>query len=148
MKKTLCIAVLVFLWTVTNALAAGSPVGKWKTIDDETNKEKSIVEIYEKDGALYGRIIELLQEPDGGKGKLCEKCIGDDLNKPLIGMVILKGLKASGDEYGGGTIMDPNNGKTYKCKIEVLEDGAKLKVRGFIGFSLLGRNQFWLRIQQ
>ncbi|MBN1382244.1 MAG: DUF2147 domain-containing protein [Deltaproteobacteria bacterium] len=148
MKKTLGIMVLVFLWTVTSALAAETPIGKWKTIDDETNKEISVIEIYEQDGALYGRIVELLQEPDGGKGKLCDKCTGNDYNKPIVGMVILKGLKASGNEFSGGTIMDPGNGKTYKCKIEVLEEGAKLKVRVFVGFSLLGRNQYWLRVQQ
>lgn len=147
MKKTLCIMLLVFLWTVTNALAAGSAVGKWKTVDDESKTEKSIIEVYEQDGMLNGRIIELLGEKDGGKGKLCDKCMGTDLNKPIVGMVIMKGLKASGSEYSGGTIMDPNNGKTYKCKIEVLEGGSKLKVRGYIGAPMLGRNQFWLRVQ-
>jgi uncharacterized protein (DUF2147 family) len=147
MKKTLGVMLMVLLWTVTTAIAGGSPVGKWKTIDDETNKEKSIVEIYVQDGKIYGKILQLLQEKDGGKGKLCTKCIGSDYNKPTVGLVFLKGLKADGDEYTGGTILDPNNGKIYKCKIEVLEGGNKLKVRGFIGFSLIGRNQFWYRVQ-
>ena len=147
MKKTLFVVLLVFVWTVTSAVAASSPVGKWKTIDDETKKEKSIVEIYEQGGVFNGRILELLQEKDGGKGKLCDKCTGADLNKPMVGMVILKGLKAEGDAYGGGTIMDPASGKTYKCKIELVEGGSKLKVRGYIGTPLMGRNQFWQKVQ-
>jgi uncharacterized protein (DUF2147 family) len=147
MKKTFFAVLLILLWSVSVARADGSPIGKWKTIDDETKKEKSIVEVYEQDGKIYGKILQLLQEKDGGKSKLCEKCTGSDHNKPTVGMVFLKGLKADGNEYGGGTIMDPNNGKTYKCKLEVLEGGAKMKVRGFIGFSLLGRNQFWYRVR-
>ena len=112
MKKTFWIALLVFFWTTNLALAGSAVVGKWKTIDDETKKEKSILEIYEQDGKLYGRILQLLQEKDGGKSKLCTKCTGDDANKPMIGLIVLKGLKADGDNFSGGTIMDPNNGKT------------------------------------
>jgi len=147
MKKILFMVLLVFFWTVTSALAAGSPVGKWKTIDDETKQAKSVVEIYEQGGALYGKIIELIGEKDGGKDKLCTKCTGAEANKPIVGLVIIKGLKVAGNEYSGGTIMDPNNGKVYKCKIEVTDGGAKLKVRGYIGVSLAGRNQFWLKVQ-
>lgn len=144
--KRMFILLSVLAWSVGTAWAADSPVGKWKTIDDETNKEKSIVEVYESGGKLYGKIVQLLQEKDGGAGKLCEKCTGSDQNKPLIGMVFLKDLKKEGDEYSGGTIMDPNNGKTYKCKLELDAGGQKLKVRGFIGFSLLGRTQVWQRV--
>jgi len=138
---------IVLLWAVSTVSAAESPLGRWKTIDDETNKEKSIVEVYESDGKLYGKIVQLLQEKDGGAGKLCTKCTGSDYNQPLVGMVFLKDLKKDDDEYTGGTIMDPNNGKTYKCKMELDEGGEKLKVRGFIGFSLLGRTQTWQRVK-
>jgi uncharacterized protein (DUF2147 family) len=146
MKRTFVVTA-VLLWSVSAALAAESPLGRWKTIDDETNKEKSVVEVYEAGGKLYGKIVELLQEKDGGAGKLCAKCTGSDYNMPMIGMVFLKDLKKDGDEYTGGTIMDPNNGKTYKCKMELEEGGQKLKVRGFIGFSLLGRTQIWHRVK-
>jgi len=140
------VLLIVLSWSASAALAAESPVGRWKTIDDETNKEKSIIEVYESGGRLYGKIVQLLQEKDGGAGKLCTKCTGSDSNMPLIGMVILKDLKKEDDEYTGGTIMDPNNGKTYKCKMELDDGGKKLKVRGFIGFSLLGRTQVWQRV--
>jgi uncharacterized protein (DUF2147 family) len=145
--KRMFVVVVVLLWSVSLSLAAESPVGRWKTIDDETNKEKSVVEVYEAGGKLYAKIVQLLQEKDGGAGKLCTKCTGSDYNMPMIGMVFLKDLKKDDDEYAGGTIMDPNNGKTYKCKIAVVEGGEKLKVRGFIGLSLLGRTQIWHRVK-
>ena len=138
---------MILLCSVSLALAGGSPVGKWKTIDDETKKEKSIVEVYEVGGKVYGRILQLLQEKDGGASKLCTKCTGSDLNKPMIGLVIVKGLTADGGEYAGGTIMDPNNGKVYKCKMEVVEGGNTMKVRGFLGISLLGRTQIWHKVK-
>jgi uncharacterized protein (DUF2147 family) len=147
MKRTMLLVTLILLWSVSLALAGGSPVGMWKTVDDETNKEKSIVEVYEAGGKIYGKIVRLLQEKDGGASKLCTKCTGSDLNKPMIGLVIVKGLKADGDEYTGGTIMDPNNGKVYKCKMEVTEGGNKVKVRGFLGVSLLGRTQVWHKVK-
>jgi len=147
MKRTMLLVTMILLCSVSLALAGGSPVGKWKTIDDKTKKEKSIVEVYEVGGKVYGRILQLLQEKDGGVSKLCTKCTGSDLNKPMIGLVIVKGLKADGDEYTGGTIMDPNDGKVYKCKMEVIEGGSQMKVRGFIGFSLIGRTQVWHKVK-
>ncbi|MCX7635535.1 MAG: DUF2147 domain-containing protein [Syntrophales bacterium] len=145
MKKTLVVIVALLL-ALGAPVWAASPVGKWKTIDDETKKEKSIVEIYEVGGKYYGRIVQLLQEKDGGKSKLCTKCPGADANKPMLGLVFLKDLQADGNEFTGGTIMDPNNGKIYKCKMELIEGGSKLKVRGFLGVSLLGRTQIWQRV--
>ena len=147
MKKTMLLVAVILVCSVSLAFAAGSPVGKWKTIDDKTNKEKSVVEVYEAGGKIYGKIVQLLQEKDGGASKLCTKCTGSDQNKPMIGLVIVKGLKADGDEYTGGTIMDPNDGKVYKCKMEVVEGGSQMKVRGFIGFSLIGRTQIWHKVK-
>jgi uncharacterized protein (DUF2147 family) len=147
MKRTVFLVTMMILCSVSLAIAGGSPVGKWKTIDDETKKEKSIVEVYESGGKVYGRILQLLQEKDGGAAKLCTKCPGTDQNKPMIGLVFLKDLQADGDEYTGGTILDPNNGKVYKCKMEVVEGGSKMKVRGFLGVSLLGRTQIWHKVK-
>lgn len=113
--------------------------GKWKTIDDETGKAKSIVEIFKKnDGKYYGKIQQLMQKPTNDN---CVKCKDDRKNKPLIGLEIIKGLEKDGDEFTGGTITDPKNGKTYKCTIT--RDGNKLNVRGYIGFSVIGRTQVW-----
>ena len=136
-----------FLFTGHLSLAnALSPVGLWKTIDDETKKEKSIVEVYEVDGKLHGKIQKIFRPVDEDQNPKCDKCKGDMKDQPIIGLEILKKLKKSTDKtWNDGDITDPNNGKTYSCKIELIEDGKKLKVRGFIGFSLLGRTQIWER---
>jgi len=117
--------------------------GKWKTVDDETGMEKGIVEIYEKAGKVYGRIIEILEKEK--KHFKCEMCEGEDKNKPVLGLVIIKGMKKKGDFYEGGKITDPKNGKSYHCKMN-LEGKDKLIVRGYIGISLFGRSQTWFRI--
>ena len=117
--------------------------GKWKTVDDETGIENGIVEIYEKAGKVYGRIIEILEKEK--KHFKCEMCEGEDKNKPVLGLVIIKGLKKKGDFYEGGKVTDPKNGKSYHCKMN-LEGKDKLIVRGYIGISLFGRSQTWFRI--
>lgn len=122
-----------------------SVLGKWKTIDDETGKAKSIVEIYEKSGKIYGKVIEILDLDH--KNDSCKKCSGTDADKPILGMIVIKGLKQDGDEYNSGKILDPKNGKLYQCFI-TLEGNEKLKVRGYIGISLLGRTQYWQRIKK
>lgn len=141
------LAAFIFLLT-THLYAADvvSPVGLWKTIDDETKKEKSVVEIYEVEGKLHGKIVKLFKAPNEDQNPKCDKCKGDMKDQPIIGLEILKKLKKSSDTtWNDGDITDPNNGKTYSCKVELIEDGKKLKVRGFIGFSLLGRTQTWER---
>ncbi|WP_298393982.1 DUF2147 domain-containing protein [Flavobacterium sp.] len=122
-----------------------SVIGTWKTIDDETGREKSIVEIYEENGKIYGKIIELLDKED--RGRKCSNCTGSDKDKPIIGMVVIRGLSKDGDEYNGGKILDPKSGKIYKCYLK-LESKDKLIVRGYIGISLLGRSQKWIRIKR
>lgn len=126
---------------------AQSPIGIWKTIDDETNKPKSLVEIFEKDGKLHGKVIKLFRGPDEDPDPVCDKCDEDDprYNKKVIGMEILKGLEKDSDtEWEDGKILDPKNGSVYSCYIELVEPN-KLKLRGFIGVSLLGRTQYWHR---
>lgn len=124
---------------------AQSLVGQWKTVDDETGKTKSIVELYEQNGKIYGKVMKLLLPED--KGKLCEKCEGNDHNKPIEGLVIVKGLKKDKDDntYEGGTIYDPKKGKEYKCKMWIENDAPNtLNVRGYIAFFY--RTQQWYRV--
>lgn len=122
-----------------------TPVGKWRTIDDKTGKVKSIVEIYQTtDGTLAGKVLQVLNS-DKGPNPLCDACKGANHNKPITGMVIAWGLKHEGNSWGDGRIMDPKNGKVYSAKMTVIEDGAKLDVHGYMGFSLLGRSQIWVR---
>ncbi len=140
--KNIFFTLSIILFTAAAAVAQ-DVTGKWKTIDDETGEAKSIVEIYKKNGKVYGKVAEILNPAK--KNATCKDCPGDAKGKPIEGLVILKGLEKDGDEYSGGTIMDPQNGKVYKCYI-ALENENKLKVRGYIGFSLLGRTQYWTRV--
>ncbi len=140
MKKIfLTLSVLFFF--IGNAMAQ-DVVGKWKTIDDETGKARSIVEIYKENGKIYGKVIEILDPKK--KDATCTECKGKDKGKKIEGLVILKGLEKDGDEYNDGTILDPTSGKVYKSYIELVEDN-KLKVRGYIGFAAIGRTQYWVR---
>lgn len=141
MKKLL----LIMLLSVHLSIFSQEVLGKWKTIDDKTQNAKSVVEIFKAtDGKIYGKVVKILTI--GEEDKKCTECEGVNKNKPILGMVILNGLTKDGDEWSGGTILDPNDGKKYKCYI-TLEGKEKLKVRGYIGFSLIGRTQYWYRIE-
>lgn len=145
MKKVISsIFMLVFISAMASAQSATDIIGKWKTIDDETGEAKSIVEIYEKGGKAYGKVVEVLN-PDR-KNAVCEKCSDSDQRKgqKVEGMVILTGLEKESDGWDDGQILDPNNGKVYDCKIA--RKGDKLEVRGYIGWSLIGRTQTWLPV--
>src|SRR5512137_491547 len=107
------VALLVLFGTPRLVEAAPtSPIGRWKTIDDASHKPKSIVEIYDQGGKLYGKIIKLFREPGEEADPKCDKCTGAKKNQRVIGMVFLEGLTQDGDEWKGGTITDPANGKT------------------------------------
>jgi uncharacterized protein (DUF2147 family) len=137
---------LVALAVALPALAAApSPVGVWRTIDDHTKKARSLVRIVEVKGELQGTVEKIFSEPNEDPAPTCKECKGERQNKPVIGMNILWGMKKDGDEWSGGEILDPKNGKTYRCKITLSDDGKSLTVRGYIGLSLFGRSQTWLR---
>lgn len=129
------------------AFAQATPIGTWTTVDDKTKQPKSVVEIYEtSSGTLAGRVTEILQS-ERGPNPVCDKCTGERKDKPVKGMVILWGIKKVGDTWEGGQILDPATGKTYSVKVRPIDGGSKLEVRGFMGFSLLGRTQVWNRRQ-
>lgn len=122
-----------------------SPVGLWKTIDDKSGKPKSLVRITDAGGELRGTVEKIFREASEDPNPKCEKCTDDRKDKPVIGMTIITGMKADGDHFAGGQILDPNNGKIYKSKMELEEKGKKLRVRGYIGMPVLGRSQVWVR---
>ncbi|RPE81370.1 DUF2147 domain-containing protein [Vulcaniibacterium tengchongense] len=143
--RTKLLALLLLALPLAAFAQGASPVGSWTTIDDKTQKPKSVVEIYQaKDGTLAGRVAEILQS-DRGPNPVCDKCTGERKGKPVKGMVILWGVRQKGDSWEGGQILDPASGKVYSVKVRPIEDGKKLEVRGFLGFSLLGRTQTWVR---
>ena len=145
LKPTLLIAVLV---AHASAFAQATPVGLWKTIDDETKQEKSLVRISES-GGVFGAKIEKLLDPAKQDSK-CDKCSDERKDKPVLGMMIVRNVKQNADDkalWDGGEILDPNNGKTYKVRMKPVDGGKALEVRGYIGAPLLGRTQTWVRVE-
>ena len=143
LTKPLLTSLLLAVLPLSAFAQDASPLGKWKTIDDETGKAKSIVEITRApDGTLRGTVVEILSS-DKGPNPICDKCKGANKGKPVKGMTILWGLKPDGGEWTGGTVLDPAKGKTYKSKIELLDGGNKLGMSGCIAFFC--RQQVWVR---
>lgn len=128
-----------------HSVAQHSIVGLWKNLDDEDGKEKSHIRVYEEKGFLKAKVIKLLP---AATLKVCTKCAGPQKDKPIEGMEIMWGLKRKNDvEYEGGKILNPKNGKIYSCKINLEKDN-RLKVHGYLGFSFIGKSQYWLRVQE
>ncbi|NDZ17678.1 DUF2147 domain-containing protein [Variovorax sp. WS11] len=122
-----------------------SPTGLWKNVDDVSGKPRALVRITESNGALLGRIEKVFPAPNEDPNPKCEKCEAANKNAPVVGLVILSGLTKEGDEYTGGQILDPDNGKVYRSTVRLTDNGKKLSVRGYIGVPMLGRSQTWLR---
>jgi len=130
-----------------SVLSQGTPVGLWKSIDDDGKTEKSLVRITEAGGALRGK-IEKITDPAKADSK-CEKCSDERKDKPVQGMTIIRNARADSDKlhWEGGDILDPHDGKVYKLRLKPVDGGKKLEVRGFIGAVLFGRTQTWLRVE-
>lgn len=139
MKKTiLLLSVLLVSFSVT----AQDIFGKWKTVDDETGEEKSVVEIYERNGKVFGKVVEIfdVSKQDG----LCQDCEGEDSNKPVLGLEIIRDMEKEGEYYKNGTVLDPQDGKIYKLRLSLDEDNSDiLMVRGYISFFY--STQYWKR---
>jgi uncharacterized protein (DUF2147 family) len=144
LKRVLAVIALV---AHVGASAQPTPVGLWKTIDDDTKIEKSLVRITDNSGVLSGRIERLL-DPTTKPDAVCDKCSDERKDRPLVGLVILRNLRHSGDDsdwWDGGDITDPKNGKTYRARVRPVEGGAKLQMRGYIG--PFYRTQTWIRVE-
>ena len=129
------------------AAQAASPAGLWKTVDDKTSKDKSLVRIVESGGVYSGKVEKVI-DPDSPKDATCKDCTDDRKDKPVVGMTIIRNMKASGDDkavWEGGDILDPNNGKVYRLRLKLMDNGRNLEVRGFIG--PFYRNQTWQRVE-
>lgn len=136
---------IISLLLLATCVSAQTVLGKWKTFDDKTGDAKSIVQITERDDKIYGKIIELLNPKM--KDMKCKDCPGNDKDKPVVGIEILKGLTKNGNKYEDGKILDPSSGKIYKCTLQ-LDGKNTLKVRGYIGISAIGRTQTWQRVEE
>ncbi len=138
--KKLALAALFVATSLT--MNAQTIFGKWENRNEDTGKVDSVIEVYEKDGKAYAKIVEITN-PDR-KDAVCDQCEGPNKNKPILGMDILTGLEKDGDEWSGGEILDPKKGTVYKCFIQ-LKGKNKLKVRGYVGVSVFGRTVYWHR---
>lgn len=146
MKSVLTMSIAIAaLFAGSAAFAQTSPVGLWRTIDDATGKQKSLVRITETNGIFSGKVEKLFREASEDQNPVCDKCDGELKGKPALGMTILTGIKQDGKSYEGGKILDPNNGKVYSSKLTLIDGGKKLEMRGYIGAPMLGRTQTWIR---
>jgi uncharacterized protein (DUF2147 family) len=148
-KKNLAVACLLAGAALTAAAEATSPAGLWRTIDDSSKKDKSLVRIVEANGVYTGK-VETIVDPDSPKDAVCKECSDERKDKPIVGMTIIRNIKQSADDknvFEGGDILDPNNGKVYRVKLKLIDNGSKLDVRGYIGTPMLGRTQTWIRAE-
>ncbi|HEX6706935.1 MAG TPA: DUF2147 domain-containing protein [Albitalea sp.] len=146
MKRS--IAALALGLSAFAAWAQVTPVGVWKTVDDDGKTEKSLVRISESGGQLVGRIETLFDAAK--KDSVCDKCSDERKDKRIVGLTILRNVVKQDNEdapWAGGDILDPNNGKVYKVRLKPVDGGRKLEVRGYIGMPMLGRTQTWLRVE-
>ncbi len=134
---------LSLIWLAHLLNGQGDVFDTWVAVDDDDGQPTSHIEIFEKEGNLHGKIVKIIEGPSDA---LCDQCKGEKHNQPILGMEIIWDMKDHGKNWRGGRIMDPENGKTYKCKIKLKED--VLEVRGFIGITTLGRTQKWYRLNQ
>jgi len=120
-----------------------TPAGLWTTFSEITGKPEGLVLIEERDGEFIGFVVKVFSAR--APNPVCDQCEGELKNRPVVGMTILRGLRRLGGEYDGGTILDPDEGRTYRCSAKLLDGGRKLEVRGYVGVPLFGRTQFWAR---
>ena len=148
MHKQLIGAAVLGLVLVNAAFAQASPVGLWKTIDDDGKTAKSLVRITESGGVLSGTIEKIL---DPAKQDVkCDKCKDDRKDKPVVGLLILRNLRQDAqdkDIWAGGEVLDPTDGSTYKARVKPIDGGQKLEMRGYMGVPMFGRTQTWIRVE-
>jgi len=144
-RHWLFLVIILCLQSLPIGAAELSPSGLWKTIDEHSGKAKGLIRIREVNGQYEGKIEKIFPTPGDDPTPKCEKCDGARHNQPVLGMTFMWGLKKQGNEYQGGEILDPETGTIYRAKIKLIDGGSKLEVRGFVGFSLFGRSQVWLR---
>lgn len=146
MRRLFALTVAALLLATVSAQAndkAPTPIGLWKTIDDKTGQPRGIVRVYEADGRYFARIERNLKP--GEEGRKCIACTDEHNDQPLVGLVLMRNVKLESGEYSGGDILDPNTGSVYHCTFKLEDQGNTMTVRGYLGVSLFGRTQMWLR---
>ena len=138
----ICFWLLLTLFAMPSQ--AQTCLGKWKVIEDKSNEPACILELYEENGKINGKLLKILKSDTKQKNPMCVNCTDDRKDQPVIGMEVVRGLRKKGKYWSGGRLLDPHTGKTYKCYLELVDEN-KIKARGYIGISLIGRTQYWYR---
>ena len=138
----------IFLLLAMGHFCAAEPtaVGLWEQVDERSGKAESWFKITEHSGVYDGTIVKIFFKPGEDQNPVCDKCEGADRGKPVMGLMLIKGMRRTGNHYEGGTITDPRDGSVYRALMELSPDGQKLEVRGYLGISLFGRSQTWNRL--
>ncbi len=127
-------------------MSAPTAAGVWRQVD-ESGKVGALVTISQEGNAFVGRLSRLFLDPRDDPNPICENCPGDKHNQPFLGLAFIEGMKQSGLDYTGGTVLDPKTGKIYNAKMSLSPDGKRLTLRGYIGLSIFGRSQTWTRVE-
>lgn len=141
-------SLIALLLAAVSTLARGDELaGVWQEYDDQTGKVEALIRIEKSaDGSYEGRIEKLLPETAENAAKICSRCAGELHNKPLLGLRILYGMKRKDKlNFDGGEVIDPDEGKVYRCQMRLSEDGKTLTVTGYIGISWFGQSEVWRR---
>lgn len=138
------VLVFLFLGGLLCRAGAQTAAGEWRTFDDKTGQAKGEVRIFEQNGHWFGEVARVYDSKDAQSR--CDACKDDRKGKPVLGLTILRNMTLADGEYSGGEILDPDTGKVYRCKFRLVDGGEKLEIRGFLGISLLGRTQTWVRV--
>lgn len=147
LRWVIAVAVAPLLWFVPAHSAGQSPIGLWQAVDSDTKEPTGWFLISDHNGVLNGIIAKMFLKPGEDPNVVCDQCKDDRAGHPWLGLEIIRGMKPEGDDkYGGGTILDPRDGKAYKATMKVTPDGQTLVVRGYLGFELLGKNEYWTRL--
>ena len=155
MRVRFVLAVAALLPLIVPVVAAGpaasadllSPAGLWQGVDDDNKQPSGWFLISNHDGVYAGIIAKMFMKPGENPNAVCDQCKDDRLNHPWLGLEIIRGMQQEeADKYGGGTILDPRDGKIYKATLKVSPDGQTLTVRGYLGIEMLGKNTYWTRL--
>lgn len=137
----------VVLGGVLNLGYAAAPItGQWQTQDDKTRQPNSVITIWQSNGKYFGKVSKIYPVDGAKTTDICVKCTGARHNKPMLGLVIIQNMVEKGEKYMGGTILDPRNGKIYRCTLKAGTAGDTLIVRGYLGMSIFGQSRVWHKI--
>jgi uncharacterized protein (DUF2147 family) len=143
---SLCLSVFLCAASVPLAAAEPTAAGLWEQVDESSGKAESWFRITERNGVYEGAIVKIFPRPGDDPNWVCDKCEGAERGAPVLGLMLIKGMRRHGDTYEDGTIMDPRDGSVYHALMRLGPDGKKLEVRGYLGISLFGRSQTWNRL--